>query len=112
MDEPSTVLLVMCNVPDADCARAIAESLLSRQLAACINVLTPVQSYYRWQGKIEHAIETTLLIKTTTPLYNAVETAVRTLHPYELPEIIALPLATGLPAYLDWVRAETTGGAQ
>ncbi|MBV8467059.1 MAG: divalent-cation tolerance protein CutA [Burkholderiales bacterium] len=112
MDERNSVLLVICNVPDADAARGMAETLLARQLAACVNVLPPVQSYYRWQGRIEHAVETTLLIKTTVMRYPALEAALQELHPYDVPEIIAVPVAAGLPAYLDWVNSETERDAQ
>lgn len=104
---PATALLVLCNTPDADCAAQIAQTLVERRLAACVNILAPCQSVYRWQGKIEHATEVPLLIKTTVARYAGLEVALRTLHPYDVPEIIALPIAAGLPAYLDWIAHET-----
>lgn len=88
----------------------LAQTLLERRLAACVNLLSPARSLYRWQGQIETATEIPMLIKTTRAGYPALEAALRELHPYEVPEIIALPLAAGLPAYLDWVAAQLNGG--
>ncbi len=106
MAEPD-VLLVLCNTPDAECAARIAHALVEQGLAACVNILAPCRSIYRWQGKIEDTIEIPLLIKTTALAYPALEERLRQLHPYEVPEIIAVPLAAGLPAYLAWVTEET-----
>jgi periplasmic divalent cation tolerance protein len=100
-------LLVFTNLPDADTARALAARLIEQRLAACVNMLAPCRSVYRWQGQVEEAQEVPLLIKTTTARYAALEAAIRAAHPYELPEIVAVPLAQGLPAYLAWVAAET-----
>ena len=100
-------LLVLTNLPDEASAHALAAALVTERLAACVNVLAPCRSVYRWQGAIENATETPLLIKTTAVRYAALEVAIRARHPYELPEIIAVPIAHGLPAYLDWVAAET-----
>lgn len=100
-------LLVITNLPDRDSAAKLAHALIEKRLAACINVLSPCRSMYRWQGKIEDAEEFPLLIKTTRDRYAALEAAIRAGHPYELPEIIAVPLTAGLPAYLDWVETET-----
>jgi periplasmic divalent cation tolerance protein len=104
-------MLVMTNLPDRDAARRLADSLVERRLAACVNILAPCESVYRWQGKIEAAQETTLLIKTLGEHYGKVEKTIRECHPYELPEIIAIPLVAGLPAYLDWLAAETINPA-
>lgn len=101
------VLLILCNVPDAACAQSIAQALVERRLAACVNILAPCRSVYRWQGKVEEAGEIPLLIKSTATRYAELESALRELHPYEVPEIIALPIAAGLPAYLGWVTQET-----
>jgi periplasmic divalent cation tolerance protein len=101
-------LLVISNLPDRASAEKLAHVLIDERLAACVNVLSPCRSVYRWKGKVEDAEEFPVLIKTTRERYAALEAAVREHHPYELPEIIALPLAAGLPAYLDWVAAETT----
>lgn len=102
-------LLVITNLPDAASARALAGHLVERRLAACINILAPCRSVYRWDGKIEDAEEVPLLVKTTAARYPAVEAAIRARHPYELPEIVAVPISHGLPEYLAWVAAETTG---
>jgi periplasmic divalent cation tolerance protein len=100
-------LLVLTNLPDAEAARALAEHLVSARLAACVNVLAPCHSVYHWQGKMESAPEVPLLIKTTSNRYAELEAAIRARHPYELPEIVAVPMSRGLPAYLSWISAET-----
>ncbi len=100
------VIMVLCNVPDAALAQQIAETLVGEQLAACVNIMAPCRSVYRWQGKLENASEVPLQIKTTAAAYPALQARLLQLHPYEVPEIIALPLAAGLPAYLTWVAAE------
>jgi periplasmic divalent cation tolerance protein len=100
-------LLIFTNLPDAASAQAMAASLVSGRLAACVNVLAPCSSVYRWQGAIESAQEVPLLIKTTAARYAELEAAIRAAHPYELPEIIAVPIVHGLPDYLRWVAAET-----
>ena len=102
-----SVLLVLTNCPDEPSANAIALAVVEARLAACVNILPRVQSIYRWQGTVESASEVPLLIKTTADNYPALERAIRTAHPYEIPEIIALPVERGLPAYLNWVAAET-----
>lgn len=105
MTAPDTVLLVLTNCPGHEMALQIGQQLVERQLAACANVLAGCHSIYHWQGKVESAEETPLLLKTPARCYPALEAALRELHPYEVPEIIAVPLAAGLPAYLDWVAA-------
>ena len=107
MDTPTQALLVIANCPDEACANRIALAVVEAGLAACVNLLPRVQSVYRWQGAVESASEVPLLIKTTAGRYTELETAIRELHPYDVPEIIALPIAQGLPAYLDWLAAET-----
>ncbi len=101
-------LLVIANAPDRDTAVKIARQLVEDRLAACVNVLGECTSIYRWQGKTEAAREVPMLIKTRDAMYGDVEAAIRRLHPYELPEIIAVSIARGLPDYLRWVAAETT----
>jgi periplasmic divalent cation tolerance protein len=101
------LLLVLTNCPDRATADALAASLVELRLAACVNVLAPCHSVYRWQGKVESAKEVPLLIKTTTERYAALETEIRARHPYELPEIVAISVDKGLPAYLQWVSDET-----
>ncbi len=105
--EPAAVLLVLTNLPDAETARAMAEHLVQERFAACVNILPACRSIYRWQGKVEEAEEVPLLIKTTTARYAALEAAIRQRHPYELPEIVAVPLSLGLPDYLGWVATAT-----
>lgn len=101
------VLLVLTNLPDRASAQRLAEILVENHAAACVNVLAECHSVYRWQGKIEAASEVPVLIKTTQAAYSRLEATIRTHHPYELPEIIALPVNAGLPAYLQWVVQET-----
>ena len=100
-------LLVLTNCPDEAAADRIALALVEQRLAACVNRLAPVQSIYRWQGNVERATEVPLLIKTTRERYGDVEQAIRHLHPYEVPEIIALPISAGHAAYLRWIESET-----
>lgn len=108
----SEVLLVITNLPDRASAERVAEALVIQRVAACVNVLAECASIYHWEGKLEHASEVPLLIKTTRAAYPKLEDALRKLHPYELPEIIALPVDTGLPEYLNWVVQETQTGNQ
>jgi periplasmic divalent cation tolerance protein len=102
-----SALLVLTNVPERAAAERLADLLVEKKLAACVNILAPCRSVYRWQGAMQHDEEHPMLIKTTTERYAALEEALRSGHPYELPEIIAVPIERGLPAYLDWVAAET-----
>jgi len=95
--------IVLNTCPDAATARAIATALVERGLAACINIVPGIESVYQWKGQIEHGTELLLIIKTRAECYAALEQAIQALHPYELPEIVALPLAAGLPAYLEWI---------
>ena len=105
-------LLVLSNLPDREIALEVANRLVERRVAACVNVLAPCTSVYRWQGKLEAASEIPILIKTTAARYPALEQALRELHPYELPEIVAVPIRGGLPGYLAWVAAETESDPQ
>ena len=100
-------LLVLTNLPDRAVAERIADSLIGEKLAACVNILAPCRSVYRWKGEVQHDEEHPVLIKTTAERYPALEQALRAAHPYELPEIIAVPIERGLPAYLAWVAGET-----
>jgi len=100
-------LLVITHLPDDKSAQQLAQSLIEQRVAACVNILAPCRSVYRWQGKIEDATEVPLVIKTTTARYAALEAAIRSGHPYELPEIIAVKIDRGLPEYLAWIAAET-----
>ena len=100
-------LLVMTNVPDKAVADQIAVALVEARAAACVNILAPCESVYRWQGGVETAAEIPLLIKTTEAAYPRVEQILRECHPYAVPEVIAVPIKYGLPAYLAWVATET-----
>ncbi len=101
------VLLVLTNLPDHASARRVADALIERRAAACVNILGECTSIYRWQGEIESASEVPLLIKATRASYPLLEETIQMHHPYKLPEIIAMPVSTGLRAYLTWVAEET-----
>jgi len=103
------ILLVLSNLPDEASARRLADALLGQRAAACVNILSTCTSVYRWQGQVETASEVPVLMKTTRAAYPRLEKIVRELHPYELPEIIAVPASAGLPGYLQWVVQETKG---
>lgn len=103
----SGILLVITNLPDAPAAARLAQQIIEARAAACVNQLAPCTSTYRWQDNIETATEVPLLIKTTQSAYPRLEQLIRAAHPYELPEIIAVPVSAGLPAYLAWVSGET-----
>ena len=100
------VIAVLTNLPDSDSAFNLAREVVRLRLAACANVLSPATSFYRWEGRDEQATEFPVLIKSTRERYPELEQAIRRLHPYELPEVIAWPIEAGLPAYLDWVANE------
>jgi periplasmic divalent cation tolerance protein len=100
-------VVVLTNLPDRDTALALARALVERRLAACVNLLGTCSSVYRWKGAVESADEVPVLIKTRLALYPQVEQAIRELHPYELPEIVAVRLEAGLPDYLQWIASET-----
>jgi|SRR5665213_2955333 len=100
-------LVILTNLPDAASADRMANILVESGMAACVNCLPSVRSVYRWRGKIEHALETTLFIKTRVDRYADVEQAIRAHHPYEIPEIIAMPITHGLSQYLRWVTDES-----
>jgi periplasmic divalent cation tolerance protein len=95
--------IILCTCPDQGTAEKIARLLIEGQLAACVNILPGIQSIFSWQGKIESAQEHLLLIKSNKDNYGAIETAITSSHPYELPEIIAVALENGLPEYLNWI---------
>lgn len=107
---PDAAILVLTHLPDRAGAENLARSLVNGRLAACVSVGASVLSMYHWQGQIETAQEVPLVIKTRQALYARVEAAIRGAHPYELPEIVAVPLIDGFPLYLDWIAAETAAG--
>lgn len=100
-------LLVLTNLPDVASAEKLARALVESRAAACVNVFAACRSIYRWQGAVETADEIPLLIKTTRAAYPRVEAVVRAQHPYAVPELIAVPITHGLPAYLEWLAEET-----
>ena len=102
-----SAIVVLTNAPDRAVARRIADALIERRLAACVNILAECTSVYRWKGAVETAAEVPLLIKTRAAIYDDVEAAIRALHPYELPEIIAVPVDQGSAAFLAWVNEQT-----
>lgn len=104
-------LACFCSCPDPGTASRIADALVEARLAACVQVLPGMTSVYRWQGKVEHADEVLLLAKTTRERLDALTARIVELHPYELPEVVAVDIAGGLPAYLDWIARETAPGA-
>ena len=101
------VSLILSTCPDADTAQRLARILVEERLAACVSLLPGGVSTYRWQGRVEQATEVQLLAKTPADRRDALLARLAELHPYELPEILAVETAAGLPAYLDWVTAET-----
>jgi len=102
-----TALLCLCTCPDAENATRIADALVSERLAACVNIVPDMRSVYRWQNRVEHVDETQLLIKTARERCDALVARIVELHPYELPEVIAVEVAGGLAAYLDWIGEQT-----
>jgi periplasmic divalent cation tolerance protein len=102
-----STLLVLTNLPDRAAAERLADLLVAQRLAACVNILAPCRSVYRWKGAVQRDEEHPMLIKTTAERYPELEKALRAGHPYELPEIVAVPIERGLPAYLEWVAGET-----
>jgi periplasmic divalent cation tolerance protein len=104
---PDAAILVLTSLPDHDAALALARALVTGRLAACVNIGTPVESMYHWRGQIETAREVPVTVKTRGELYSQVEAAIVAAHPYELPEVIAVPVSHGLDRYLDWIAEET-----
>lgn len=102
--EATDALLVITTVDDEGVAAELARELVEQRLAACVHVLAPGRSVYRWEDKVEEAREHTLLLKTAAARYPALERWLRARHPYQTPEIIALPIRAGLPDYLDWIQ--------
>lgn len=101
------ILLVLTSVAGHDQATALADKILYARLAACVNLLPAMQSFYTWEGQRQCESEIALHIKTTKARYAALQELIVANHPYQLPEIIAIPVAAGLPAYLQWVENET-----
>ena len=104
--ENAEYLMVYSSCPDQAVAQEIATALVQQKLAACVNIMAGVQSIYQWQGKLENSKEVMLLIKTRREVYAQLEARIVEAHPYELPEIVAVPIAQGLPGYLGWIDQE------
>mgnify|MGYP003587253856 CR=1 FL=1 len=101
------ILLCLCSCPDATSAEQLAGALVGERLAACINIVPGLRSVFRWQGSVQRESEVLLLIKTTRSRYPALQARLPQLHPYELPELLAVESVFGLPAYLQWVVEST-----
>ena len=106
MGSSTHALLVLTTAPDLEVARSLARELLDRRLVACVSLLPGLESHYRWEGELQRAAEVQLLLKTSTERLAALEAALGELHPYEVPELLALPVEGGGAAYLAWVAAE------
>lgn len=104
------VSMVLVTAPDPDTAAGLARGLVEGGLAACVNVVPNVRSFYVWEGALEEATECQLLIKTRTALFEELVAWMTEHHPYDTPEVLALPIDDGSPAYLGWVRAQTKDG--
>lgn len=96
--------VVLCTVPDADTAQTLATALVTEKLAACVNIIPGITSIYRWKGAVEQDTEQLLLIKTAAAGFQQLAARIRALHPYELPEIISVPLETGQQDYIQWIK--------
>ena len=108
MGANSEVLLVLTTAPDLEVARRLARSLVECRIAACASLVPGLESHYRWQGRVESASEVQVLLKTTRERLSALEAALGEEHPYEVPELLAVPVAGGGAAYLDWLRDGVT----
>jgi periplasmic divalent cation tolerance protein len=100
-------IVTLCTVPDRESGARIARALVEERLAACVNLVPELTSIYRWQDAVQEARECLLVIKTTGARFEAMAERLRALHPYEVPEIIALPITAGHPAYLNWITEHT-----
>jgi periplasmic divalent cation tolerance protein len=102
------ILLALSTFPDAETARRISNELVAQKFVACANILPSVESIYTWKGKIEKADETLVFFKLSEVRHAAFQEKLRSLHPYDVPEIVFVPISSGLPDYLHWV-AENCG---
>lgn len=95
--------IVLCTCPDRATAETIATAVVERGHAACVNIIPGLTSIYKWKGTLEHSSELLLVIKTRASVYNQLQQTIQSLHPNELPEIIAVPIEAGFPPYLNWI---------
>jgi periplasmic divalent cation tolerance protein len=107
MPETVTTILVLTTLPDAEQARTLIRDLVEQRLVACGTIVNQVTSVYRWEGKIEEALEAQVILKTRGDRWEELRSVVAAAHPYDVPELLAVPIASGLPAYLDWIGSET-----
>jgi periplasmic divalent cation tolerance protein len=105
----SEILITFCTFPDMETAVKAVRELVEQRLAACGNILKEVQSVYRWRGEVESSEEVLAILKLDSARYSELETKLRSLHPYDVPEIIAFPISKGLPEYLRWVADSCAG---
>jgi len=103
MSNKENFQLVICTCPDKNSASSIAENIVAQRLAACVNILPGIQSIYQWQGNVESAQEYLMLIKSHRDKFSALQNSIVSMHPYEVPEIIALDISQGFPEYLNWL---------
>ena len=103
----SDVRVVLVTAPDDETSLRIARALVEERLAACVNIVRTVRSVYRWEGEIQEDSEVLLMAKTRADRFEALASRVKALHPYELPEVLALPVTAGSDAYLEWVKTES-----
>lgn len=103
----SNKILVFCTISSSDAADSFARTLVNEELVACVNIVPAITSVYRWQGAIESAEEILLIMKTRDSLFEALRNRIVELHPYEVPEVIAIPIAAGHPPYMEWIGAST-----
>ena len=111
MTQQAEILLVQTTCPDTETARELTKKLLVHRLASCINLIEGIESHYLWEGELKQGTETLMLIKAPAARYQALEASIIQNHPYELPEIIAVSLSGGLPAYLNWVATSSAAKA-
>ena len=100
-------VMVICNCPDHQVAEQLSETLVSEKLAACVNIMPEMKSVYRWQSEVENDLEVQIQIKTILNLYDKLRQRIEVLHPYEVPEIIAIPILRGNPSYMQWITENT-----
>ena len=102
------IRLILCTCPDQESAKTVANTLVDKRLAACVNIIPQIMSIYRWQDKVEHSNELLLLIKTNKDCVAQIQATICEIHPYELPEIISVPIENGLATYLAWIDENVT----
>jgi periplasmic divalent cation tolerance protein len=111
MESEERVFVVLCTFPSEEKARQIGTALVERQLVACVNLMPGVESIYRWEGKVCAEQEVLGILKTTAGRFEELRTALEELHPYEVPEVLALPVEAGSEQYLGWVRRMVKSGS-